>query len=110
MSEGAVSSALEGKMYNRAVRVYKCVYEALNRLIWHQCEPWVASNYPTMSSVVSTLQESITDLTARLNQQKHDEVLNSQALNKCMNYGHCFSTFFAVTTDNCPLFGCHIYS
>ena len=79
MAEGSVSSALEGKMYNREVKVHKCVYEALNRLIWHQFQPWVASNHPTMSSVVRTLQESITELTAGLNQQKHDEVLASQA-------------------------------
>lgn len=36
MAEGSVSSALEGKMYNRAVRVQKCVYEALHRLLWPQ--------------------------------------------------------------------------
>ena len=49
MDEGSVSSVLEGKMYNRAVRVHKCVYEALNRLVWHQFEPWVTSNHPTTS-------------------------------------------------------------
>ena len=79
MAEGSVSSALEGKIYNRAVRLHKCVYEALNRLVWHQFEPSVTSNHPSMSLVVSTLKESITDLTAGLNQQKHDEVLSSKA-------------------------------
>ena len=30
IAEGSVSGVLEGKMYNRAVRVHKCVYEAFN--------------------------------------------------------------------------------
>lgn len=36
VSEGSVKGVLEGKMYNRAVRVHKLVYEALMRLIWEQ--------------------------------------------------------------------------
>lgn len=69
------------------------MYEALNRLIWHQFEPWVASNHSTMPSVVSTLQESITDLTAGLNQQKQDEVLNSQALKQVYELWTLFRDF-----------------
>ena len=104
MAEGSVSSALEGKRYNRAVRVHKCVYETLNRLIWHQFEPWVASNHPTMSSVVSTLQESITDLTAGLNQQKHDEVLNSQALKQVYELWTLFLDFLRCNNGQLSAF------
>ena len=34
IAEGSVSSVLDGKMYNRGVRVHKYVYEALLRLVW----------------------------------------------------------------------------
>ena len=109
MAEGSVSSALEGKRYNRAVRVHKCVYETLNRLIWHQFEPWVASNHPTVSSVVGTIQESITDLTAGLNQQKHDEVLNSQALKQVYELWTLFRNFLHCNNGQLSAYGCHIY-
>ena len=91
-------------MYNRAVRLHQCVYEALNRLIWHQFEPWVASNHPTMYSVVSTLQESITDLTAGLNQQKHDKVLNSQALKQVYELWTLFLDFLRCNNGQLSAF------
>ena len=46
-----------------------------------------------MSSVVGILQESITDLTPGLNQQKHDEVLNSQALKQVYELWTLFRDF-----------------
>lgn len=36
VAEGSINGVLEGKMYNRAVRVHKLVYESLMRLIWEQ--------------------------------------------------------------------------
>lgn len=38
--EGSVSSVMDGKMYNYAVRVRKYIYEALMRLIWKQFIQW----------------------------------------------------------------------
>jgi len=34
VAEGSISGALDGKHYNCAIRVHKCVHEALMRLIW----------------------------------------------------------------------------
>ena len=36
VAEGSVKGVLEGKMYNRAIRVHKLVYESMMRLIWEQ--------------------------------------------------------------------------
>ena len=36
VAEGSVNGVLEGKMYNRTVRVHKLIYEAFMRLIWEQ--------------------------------------------------------------------------
>ena len=33
VAEGSVDEALNGKQYNRAVRLHKCVYEAVTRLL-----------------------------------------------------------------------------
>ena len=34
VAEGSINGVLDGKHYNRAVRVHRCIYEALLRLAW----------------------------------------------------------------------------
>ena len=34
IEEGSVSEVLEGRRYNRAMRLHKLVYEALMRQVW----------------------------------------------------------------------------
>ena len=34
VAEGSVNGVIDGKQYNRAIRVHKCIYEALMRLAW----------------------------------------------------------------------------
>lgn len=41
IAEGSIQNILTGKMYNRGVRVHKCIYEALMRLAWKQFALWV---------------------------------------------------------------------
>ena len=36
IAEGSTQNGLTGKMYNRGLRVLKCIYEALIRLAWKQ--------------------------------------------------------------------------
>ena len=52
LAEGSVSSIIEGKMYNRAVRVHKYIYEALLCLIWKHFIPWVSANHANKVSQV----------------------------------------------------------
>jgi hypothetical protein len=40
LAEGSTIGVLEGKMYNRAVHVHKCIYEAMMRLIWIEFVTW----------------------------------------------------------------------
>lgn len=41
IAEGSIQNILTGKMYNRGVRVHKCIHEALMRLAWKQFALWV---------------------------------------------------------------------
>ena len=36
---------LDGKQYNRAVRLHKLTYETLMRLAWSGCEEWLEANH-----------------------------------------------------------------
>jgi hypothetical protein len=63
IAEGSIGSVLDGRMYNRAVRVHKLMYEALLRIAWKEFIPWVENNHPDK---VPLLQEA-TALTGDLN-------------------------------------------
>lgn len=41
VAEGSVSGVLDGKMYNRAVRLHKNIYEALMILAWSEFIQWI---------------------------------------------------------------------
>ena len=44
VAEGSVSGVMNGKMYNRAARTHKYIYEALMRLVWKGFIPWIEAN------------------------------------------------------------------
>ncbi|KAG0725200.1 hypothetical protein GWK47_039080 [Chionoecetes opilio] len=46
IAEGSINRVLEGKQYNRAVRLHKLMYEALMRIIWKGFQVWIESNHP----------------------------------------------------------------
>lgn len=41
LGEGSINGVTDGKMYNRAIRVHKCVYEALMRIAWENFLTWI---------------------------------------------------------------------
>ncbi|KAG0725964.1 hypothetical protein GWK47_004497 [Chionoecetes opilio] len=43
IAEGSINRVLEGKQYNRAVRLHKLMYEALMRIIWKGFQVWIES-------------------------------------------------------------------
>lgn len=59
VAEGSVSALLEGRSYNRAIRVHKLAYEALMRVAWRGFQPWVDERYPIdMNHIRRALDES----------------------------------------------------
>ena len=55
VAEGSVSGVLDGKMYNRAVRTHKYIYEALMRLVWKGFIPWIEANLQHQLDLVTSL-------------------------------------------------------
>ena len=41
LAEGSCAGVFNGKMYNRATRAHKCIYEAFMRLIWYEFSNWL---------------------------------------------------------------------
>ncbi|KAK3747382.1 hypothetical protein QZH41_002637 [Actinostola sp. cb2023] len=62
LAERSVSSVIEGKMYNRAVRIHKYIYEALMRLIWQQFIPWLTANHADKVRELRVLEVKVNDM------------------------------------------------
>ena len=45
IAEGSITAVMEGRKYNRVVRLHKIVYEAMMRLAWKGFLPWIQVNH-----------------------------------------------------------------
>ncbi|CAM1326887.1 Uncharacterised protein r2_g3585 [Pycnogonum litorale] len=59
IAEGSINRVLEGKQYNRAVRLHKLMYEALMRLIWKGFQVWIESNHPDKEPQIRSIDLKI---------------------------------------------------
>ena len=51
VAEGSINGVLDGKHYNRAVRVHKYIYEALMRLAWEEFLLWAEDNQEASTTI-----------------------------------------------------------
>ncbi|XP_041948124.1 uncharacterized protein LOC121709114 [Alosa sapidissima] len=77
VAEGSINGVLDGKHYNRAVRVHRYISEALMRLAWEEFTPWVEKNAPESSGMIKSFLEDVKDMTSDLNQEKMTNLLQS---------------------------------
>lgn len=83
IAEGSVTRVLEGKMYNRAVRIHKLVYEALMRLAWMEFILWVESSTDEISrQVVDSCLMKSKELVENLCQEKFEDTLQLSDIDK----------------------------
>ncbi len=66
-AEGSVQAVMDGRQYNRAVRVHKLVYEAILRLAWKEFLPWLEqsnpSDIPSFNEAMECIRNLSDDLT-----------------------------------------------
>ena len=62
IAEGSVSGVLEGRRYNRAVRLHKLLYEALMRQVWSGFRKWIAEKHSEKTSLVDDMFVSLQSL------------------------------------------------
>ena len=82
---GSTNKVLEGKQYNRAVRLHKLTYEALMRLVWKGFQEWLESDHSEylckLNSTIQTINNihgnaSHESLTAAMNNDSCIEILD----------------------------------
>ena len=74
MPEGSLSAVLEGRNYNRDVRVCKLAYEAFTRVALEGFSPWLDKSHPADSHQVQTCLDEIGTLADELSKQRQNEV------------------------------------
>ena len=62
IAEGSVSGVMEGRKYNRAMRLHKLVYEALMRQVWSRFQKWVAEKHDEKTSLVDEMFSGLQSL------------------------------------------------
>lgn len=62
VTEGSVTGVLEGRRYNRAVRLHKLMYEALMRKAWSGFETWVRENRENKKRAIDSAFEDLKSL------------------------------------------------
>ena len=80
VADGSINVDLDGKHYNRAVRVHKCIYESLLRLAWAAFMLWVEDNIQDITVVVKTFLDQMNGTTDDFNQQRLSDLLQTPLL------------------------------
>lgn len=74
VAEGSISGVIGGKHYNRAVRAYKYVYEALIRLAWAEFMQWLDGSNPDQRTTVASFLKLVSTMASDLDQGSFDNL------------------------------------
>ena len=111
MAEVSIEKVLEGKTYNRAVRLHKIVYEALSRMLLDKFEASLPGN---VMDVYEQKNTAIENLKLNLSQEEYQKVLASSEFKKwnelliahiseIRNKGSDLEKFWLTYLDLCEL-------
>ena len=62
VAEGSINGVLEGKKYNRSLRMHKIIYEALLRTAWKSFQSWLLEHHAENIHQLEDLLKIIEDL------------------------------------------------
>ncbi len=79
IAEGSVSGVMDGRRYNRAVRLHKLVYEERMRLAWKNFLPWLEENHARDVHYLDEAQKSIASFHSNVSQGSFQEVLENES-------------------------------
>lgn len=93
IAEGSVAGVMEGRRYNRAVRLHKLVYEAMMRLVWKGFLPWLEVQHP---NEIHHLKETLQSIASF-----HEDVSEASFAHLLENTSYtCTMELFQVYTDS----------
>ena len=78
LAEGSVAGVMDGRRYNRAVRLHKVVYEALLRLAWIGFYPWLEKNHPAELHCIEDTIQTIEDFLEKICHESFQNLLTDE--------------------------------
>ena len=75
LAEGLVGSVLDGKQYNRGVRLHTIIYEALRSIMWEGFHSWLEDNHPDDLPYLNVFVLKMKELHDDLCQSRLNEVI-----------------------------------
>ncbi|KAK5859272.1 hypothetical protein PBY51_003352 [Eleginops maclovinus] len=90
IAEGSVTCVMEGRKYNRAVRLHKLVYEAMMRLAWNAFLPWLEGKYTGEVHHLEAALESIGNFHDDVSQASLGELMENASCNCIMELFQAF--------------------
>lgn len=97
IAEGSITSVLEGRQYNRGVRLHKLVYEALLRVTWKGFYPWLEEHYIDDVQQLPMVKQCLGELQDKPCHEALDSVVNSEA---CTQILERFTEYLTLLRNN----------
>ena len=82
LTEGSVDRALSGKMYNRAARSVKIVYEAFSRLFLDDFHDQAKEKKDEQKDIIDNVMIMMKDFSSNINLTNLDTILNSETFSQ----------------------------
>ena len=90
IAEGSIDKVLDGKQYNRRVRIHKLVYEAFMRLIWAEFLEWLEINHVQEQQSISAALKLVDESCKNPCESSHALYLNDGVWKRILDL---FSTY-----------------
>ena len=92
IADGSAAGVLEGLSYNRAIRLHKIMFEALNRLAWNGFQWWIEEHHKDKTPRVDELMKGLKQLTDSTCELEFKDVMRSplfqEVLKLFLSYSH----------------------
>ena len=84
IAEGSIIAVMEGRKYNRAVRLHKIVYEAMMRLAWKGFLPWIQANHGIKAHHLEEALRIISTFHNEVSQASFTELMDDISLTRIL--------------------------
>jgi len=106
IAEGSINKVLDGKQYNRGVRLHKLTYEALMRLAWASFTEWLQTNHERDLQHLNEVIRLVADLQDDTRGATWESTLNNKSYQRILDLLQFSWMVYVVRTVSWLLTGC----
>jgi len=99
-ADGSISGVMDGRKYNRAVRLHKILYEAFIKLAWRGFHSWLQDNYSNDVDHMDETMKVISNLCEDVSQASLEQVIQNRLCARIMNLFEVYLDFLRVGNGN----------